>query len=317
MATASTIREIKAPAMAPGPVPLPKPRRTGRDRLERRDALLFLSPWIIGFILFTAGPIIASLVLSFCKWDVINPVEFVGLANFRQMFNDRLLYISLVNTVVYAGMFIPGSIIVALSLAMLLNQKLPGMRVFRTIFYLPTLTQGVATFTLWSVVFEKQNGLLNRGLRVFIDDPPGWLVDPAWAKPALVIMALWSVGGMMLIFLAGLQNIPRQLYEAADIDGAGRIGRFFNVTLPMLSPVIFFNTIMATIGSFQVFSAAFVLTGGGPSNSTMFYVYYLFNRAFVYFNMGYASAMAWLLFVIMLALTLIQMYVGKKWVHYG
>jgi multiple sugar transport system permease protein len=148
-------------------------------------------------------------------------------------------------------------------------------------------------------------------------DPPGWLINPAWAKPALVFMALWSVGGMMLIFLAGLQNIPQQLYEAAGIDGAGWWRRLWHVTVPMLSPVLLFNTIMATIASLQVFAAAFVLTGGGPSNSTLFYVYYLFNRAFVYFNMGYASAMAWLLFLIALALTLLQMYAGRKWVHYG
>ena len=290
---------------------------TPRQRREAFEALLFLSPWIVGFVLFTAGPILASIVLSFFKWDVISPARFVGLANYQYLFQDRLLVKSLVNTVVYAAMYIPGAIVVALALAMLLNQQLRGMRLFRTIFYIPTLTQGVATFTLWSIVFEPEIGLLNRGLRVFTDRPPGWLTDPAWAKPALVIMALWSVGGMMLVFLAGLKNIPEQLYEASEIDGAGPVKQFWHVTIPMLSPTIFFNTIMATIGSFQVFAAAFILTGGGPSNATLFYVYYLFNRAFVYFNMGYASAMAWLLFVIALALTLAQMWAGRKWVHYG
>jgi multiple sugar transport system permease protein len=206
---------------------------------------------------------------------------------------------------------------VALGLAMLLNQKVKGMPVFRTLFYLPTLTQGVATYTLWSVVFEPEAGPLNRFLRHFMANPPGWLIDPAWAKPALVVMALWAVGGTMLIFLAGLQGVPASLYEAAEIDGAGSWARFRHVTLPMLSPTIFFNVIMTTIGSFQVFGAAFILTGGGPSNSTLFYVYYLFNRAFVYFNMGYASAMAWLLFAIVLALTLFQMKMAPRWVHYG
>jgi multiple sugar transport system permease protein len=286
-------------------------------RRDTRDALIFLAPWIIGFVLFTAGPIITSLALSFCRWDVISPARFIGIANYRQMFHDRLLGVSLINTLVYAAMFIPSSILVSMTLAMLLNQRLRGMRFFRTVFYLPTLTQGVATFAVWSVVLEQENGLLNRALRHVMREPPGWLTDPAWAKPALVFMALWSVGGMMLIFLAGLQNIPQQLYEAAGIDGAGRWRLFRHVTLPMLSPTLFFNTIMATIASLQVFSAAFVLTGGGPSNSTLFYVYYLFNRAFVYFNMGYASAMAWLLFLIALALTLVQMYAGRKWVHYG
>jgi multiple sugar transport system permease protein len=288
------------------------------ERREAWEALVFLSPWILGFVLFTAGPVVASMAMSFCRWDVINPAKFVGLANYRRLFEDPLLVKSLLNTVVYALMYIPSAVVVALGMAMLLNQKLVGMRVFRTLFYLPTLTQGVATFTLWSVIFEPENGLMNRTLRtVGIADPPRWLLDPAWAKAALVIMALWSVGGMMLIFLAGLQNIPSQLYEAASIDGAGGARRFWNVTVPMLSPTIFFNAIMATIGAFQVFAAAFVLTQGGPSNSTLFYVYYLFNRAFVYFNMGYASAMAWLLFVIVLVLTLFQMWVGKKWVHYG
>ena len=292
-------------------------RRTARERREAWEALAFLSPWILGFLLFTGGPIIYSLMLSFYKWDVISPAEFVGLANYRQMLHDRLLLKSLVNTLVYAAMYLPASIALSLGLAMLLNQKLRGMRVFRTIFYLPTLTQGVATFTLWGVVFEPETGLLNRVLRNVVNNPPKWLLDPAWAKPALVLMSLWSVGGMMLIFLAGLQNIPRQLYEAAEIDGAGPWRRFWNVTVPMLSPTIFFNMIIATIASFQVFAAAFVLTEGGPSNSTLFYVYYLFNRAFVYFNMGYASAMAWLLFLIVLVLTLIQIRAGRKWVHYG
>jgi len=322
MTTTNTTVEANAPTIV---APLSavsaavRRKRPGshKGRRDTRDALIFLSPWIVGFVLFTAGPIVASLVLSFCRWDVISPAKFVGLANYRQMFHDRLLGLSLVNTLVYAAMFIPGSIVVSLGLAMLLNQRLRGMRVFRTIFYLPTLTQGVATFAVWSVVFEQQNGLINRALATFMSDPPGWLIDPAWAKPALVIMSLWSAGGMMLIFLAGLQNVPRQLYESAAIDGAGALRQFTSVTLPMISPVMFFNLIMATIASLQVFAAAFILTGGGPSNSTLFYVYYLFNRAFVYFNMGYASAMAWGLFVIALALTLAQMWVGRKWVHYG
>jgi len=298
----------------PHPNPFPAYRERGSDT---RDALVFLSPWIIGFVLFTAGPIIASLVLSFCRWDVISPAKWIGLANYRQMFHDRLLVVSLVNTLAYAAMFIPGSIVVSLALAMLLNQRLPGMRLFRTIFYLPTLTQGVATFTLWSVALDEQNGLINRALRHVVRDPPGWLTDPTWAKVALVLVALWSVGGMMLIFLAGLQNIPRQLYEAASIDGAGKWRQFTSVTLPMLSPTILLNMIMATIGAFQVFAAAYILTNGGPARSTLFYAYYLFNRAFVYFNMGYASAMAWLLFLIILALTVLQLRYARKWVHYG
>jgi multiple sugar transport system permease protein len=290
---------------------------TGREKREAMEALGFLTPWIIGFVLFTAGPVIGSLVLSFFRWDVISSAEFIGLANYRELLRDPTLRLSLYNTAVYAAMMIPGSIGIALGMAMLLNQRLPGMKIFRTIFYLPTLTQGVATFVLWRIVYDADDGPINRFLRHFMSHPPGWLVDPYWSKFAIVVMNLWSVGGMMLIFLAGLQGIPQQLYEAASIDGAGASRRFFNVTLPMLSPTIFLNMIVATIGTFQVFAAAFILTGGGPQKSTLFYAYYLFNRAFVYFNMGYASAMAWLLFLIILLLTGIQIRYARKWVHYG
>jgi multiple sugar transport system permease protein len=258
--------------------------------------------------------------MSFYRWDpsdLNNPTQFIGLANFRELFRDEMLRLSLYNTILYAAMYIPAVICTALALAMLLNQQLPGMRVFRTILYLPTITQGVATFTLWRIVYDADNGPVNRFLRLFMDNPPGWLIDPNWSKPAIVLMNLWSVGAMMLIFLAGLQNIPRQLYEAASIDGAGRWRQFTNITLPMLSPTILLNMIMATIGAFQVFAAAYILTQGGPARSTLFYAYYLFNRAFVYFNMGYASAMAWLLFLIILVLTALQLRYARKWVHYA
>lgn len=293
---------------------------TARERREAWEAVAFLSPWIVGFVLFIGGPIVVSLVMSFYRWDpsdLNNPTQFIGLANFRALVRDEMLWLSLYNTLVYVAMYVPAAITTALALAMLLNQQLPAMRAFRTILYLPTITQGVATFTLWRIVYDADRGPINRFLRLFTDDPPGWLIDPAWSKPAIVLMSLWSVGGMMLIFLAGLQNVPRQLYEAASIDGAGRWRQFTNVTLPMLSPTILLNMIMATIGAFQVFAAAFILTGGGPAHSTLFYAYYLFNRAFVYFNMGYASAMAWLLFVIILFLTMVQLRYARRWVHYG
>jgi multiple sugar transport system permease protein len=293
---------------------------TRREKREVYEALAFLSPWIVGFLLFTAGPIVASLVMSLYRWDpsdLNDPTRFIGLANYRELFRDEVLRLSLYNTILYAAMYIPAAVATALALAMLLNQQLPGMRVFRTILYLPTITQGVATFALWRIVYDAENGPINRFLRLFVENPPGWLIDPAWSKPAIVLMNLWSVGGMMLIFLAGLQNIPRQLYEAASIDGAGRWRQFFSVTVPMLSPTILLNMIMATIGAFQVFAAAYILTNGGPARSTLFYAYYLFNRAFVYFNMGYASAMAWLLFLIILALTALQLHYSRKWVHYA
>lgn len=290
---------------------------TRKERREALEALAFLSPWLIGLLLFTGGPVIASAVLSFFDYDAVTAPKFIGLGNYRHLFEDKLLFKSLINTAIYAILYIPCAVCMALGMAMLLSKALPGMRVFRTIFYLPTLTQGVATFTLWSFVFEPGVGPLNRGLRAIgITHPPDWLNDPAWTKPALVLMAIWSVGGMMLIFLAGIQNIPTQLYEAAEIDGAGPLSRFRNVTVPMLSPTIFFNMVISTIGAFQVFAAAWILTGVGPRQSTLFYVYHLWKKAFEEFAMGYASAMAWLLFGIVLVLTLFQMWAGKKWVHY-
>ena len=285
---------------------------------------MFISPWIIGFIVFAAGPVIASLALSFCKWDILTPVQFVGLKNYAKMTNDPLIKKSLINTLYYASAAIPLGMIGALSSALLLNQKLKGMRVFRTLFYVPSVTSGVATLILWTLIFNPELGLLNRVLRhqvpflnvPFIADPPKWLGDPHWAMPAFIIMALWGVGGGMLIYLAGLQGIPEELYEASLLDGANARQKFWYVTIPLLSPTIFFNLIMSIIGSFQVFNAAFIMTGGGPMNATLFYVLYLFQNAFQYFRMGYASAMAWLLFIIILTLTLIQFKIAPKWVHY-
>jgi multiple sugar transport system permease protein len=290
---------------------------TRRERREAWEALAYLSPWIVGFLVFTAGPILGSLGLSFFRWDVITPARFVGAANYREIVRDPLILKSLGNTLYYVALFLPLSNLAALGMAMLLNQKVRGLGIFRTLFYIPTLTQGIATFTLWAAIYEPETGLMNRFLRHFIANPPGWLIDPACSKPALVIMGLWAVGGTMLIYLAGLQGVPAALYEAAELDGAGPWQSFRNVTLPLLSPTIFFNVVMATIGGFQVFGAAWILTGGGPSNSTLFYVYYLFNRAFVYFNLGYASAMAWLLFAVVLAVTVFQLRMAPKWVHYG
>jgi len=331
------------------------------SKLQRQEAIhgfLFISPWVIGFIFFAAGPVIASLVLSFCRWDVLTSAEFVGIKNYAKMVRDPLIQKSLLNTLYYAAFAIPLGMVGALGTALLLNQKLRGMRLFRTLFYVPSVTAGVATYLLWAWIFNPEIGLLNRVLRhpvfrirvpwpdfsqagdtlqklftgdmswsVFsnvvnlkfipiVANPPGWLTDPQWAMPALIIMALWGVGGGMIIYLAGLQGIPEELYEAALLDGAGLVQKFRYVTIPLLSPTIFFNLIMSIIGSFQVFGAAFVMTGGGPLNATLFYVLYLFQNAFMYFRMGYAAAMAWLLFLIILVLTLIQFKIAPRWVHY-
>lgn len=294
--------------------------RGNTSALARKEATagwLFISPWLVGFLVFAAGPILASLALSFCYWDAITPPKFAGAANYARLFRDPLLSRSLYNTVYYAVFAVPLGMVGALSLALLLNQKLRGMGVFRTLFYLPAVTSGVATYLLWTWLFNPQLGLINRFLRHFTSSPPLWLSSPDWAMPALIIMSLWGTGGAMLIFLAGLQNIPEQLYEAATIDGASSWRQFLHVTLPLLSPTIFFNLVMAVIGSFQVFSAAFIMTSGGPSNATLLYVLYLFQNAFMYFRLGYASAMAWLLFLIVLTLTLLQFRMSKRWVHYG
>lgn len=310
-----------------------KKRPSRRERIEAFQGFLFILPWIIGFLVFAAGPVFASLALSFCKWDILTPAQFVGFKNYAKMTADPLIRKSLANTLYYASAIIPLGMVGALGTALLLNQKLKGMRLFRTLFYVPSVTAGVATYLLWSWIFNPNLGLLNRVLRYqipwpdfsggigikyipLVANPPGWLTSPEWAMPALIIMALWGVGGGMLIYLAGLQGIPEEYYEAAMLDGASTTQKFWHVTIPLLSPTIFFNLIMSIIGSFQVFGAAFVMTGGGPSNATLFYVLYLFQNAFMYFRMGYASAMAWLLFIIILTLTLIQFKIAPKWVHY-
>ena len=291
------------------------------EREDRRDFWLMLSPWLIGFAVFGAGPILASLVMSFTDYSLFTDAKGVGLANYKELlFGDRLIWKSLWNTLFYVVFAVPLGMIFSLSLAMLLNQKVRGLSVWRTIFFLPTLVSGVAMAVLWRWIFNPDIGLLNTLLRPILDlldlPDPQWLLDPALAKPAYVMMSLWGVGGGMIVFLAGLQGVPNHLYEAATIDGASRPRQFWHVTLPMLSPVILFNLTMGLIGSFQIFAQAYVMTGRGPKNATLFYVLYLFDQAFRYFRMGYASAMAWILFFLVLIVTLVQLWFSKKWVHY-
>jgi multiple sugar transport system permease protein len=286
----------------------------------RRETLwgyIFVAPWIIGFLIFTLGPVIASFALSFTDYELIVAPVWVGLKNYRTLLTqDRLFGLSLYNTAYYSFFSVPLGIIVAFLLAMLLNVQLPGMKVYRTVFYLPTVTSGVAVSILWIWLFNPQFGLINYLLRSIGLPAPGWLVDPTWSKPAFILMSLWGVGGTAVIFLAGLQGVPRSLYEAAEIDGANAWAKFWNVTVPMMSSVIFFNLIMGIIGSFQVFTSAYVMTRGGPQNSTLFYVLYLFKKGFGMLQMGYAAAMAWILFLIILLLTLIQFRLAERWVYY-
>ncbi len=291
-------------------------------REDRRDFWLFLSPWLIGFLFFGAGPIFASLLLSLTDYSIFRPPRYVGLQNYKELLaGDPLIYKAFWNTLFYTVFAVPLGTAAALLVAMLLNQKVRGLSVWRTIYYLPCVVSGVAMGVLWRWIFNPEIGLANALLRPFLrvfDLPdPKWLLDPNLAKPAYVLMSLWGIGGGMIIFLAGLQGVPTHLYEAAEIDGAGRWSKFWNVTLPMLTPVVFFSLTMGFIGSFQIFAQAYVMSGRGVANSTLFYVLYLFDQAFRYFRMGYASAMAWVLFGIVLIVTVIQFSLAKRWVFYA
>ncbi|HOE65060.1 MAG TPA: extracellular solute-binding protein [Candidatus Hydrogenedentes bacterium] len=289
---------------------------TALQRHENRMGPIFISPWLIGFVVFTAGPMVFSLAMSFCDYDVIHKARWVGLQNYNfLMFHDPLFIKSLNNTLYMVG-FIFVHMAIALGIALLLNTKVKGMPIYRTVFYLPAITPAVAASVLWYALLNP-DGLINDGLRwLGMANPPLWLGSPVWSKPAIVLMGIWSAGGGMIMWLAGLQGIPTHLYEAASIDGASKWRQFWSVTLPMLTPYMFFSFVTGIIGVFQIFAQALILTKGGPADSTMFYVYYLFNNAFRYFKMGYASAMAWILFAIVLALTLLQTKLAKKWVHY-
>ncbi|MBI5092879.1 MAG: extracellular solute-binding protein [Candidatus Hydrogenedentes bacterium] len=288
----------------------------GYFRHEFHAGYLFASPWFLGFVVFGGGPILFSLLMSFCDYDAFTPPRFVGMKNYVEMFtDDPLFYKSLGNTA-YMTLGIPLSMAAGLAIAMLLNYSVRGMAVYRTFYYLPSIMPAVAGAILWMWIFNPQQGLLNTLIGKLGIPGPFWLQSETWSKPALIVMGLWGAGGGMIIWLAGLKGIPAHLYEAAILDGAGRFRCFRHVTLPMLSPYIFFNLIMGVIGTFQIFTQAYIMTQGGPVDSTMFYAYALFNYAFKYMRMGYASAMAWVLCAIVLALTVMQLRLSKRWVHY-
>jgi multiple sugar transport system permease protein len=303
---------------AAGTLARPAPAR--RRWLTRNDVwgYAFLSPWLIGFLVFTLFPFVASLFLSLTNWQIVGSWRFVGLRNFITLLTggDVLFLQALRTTGIYVLFHVPGVQIIALALALLLNQRLRGLSAYRTIFYLPAVTAGVATSFLWAQIFASNGGLLNTGLGLLGIQGPNWLYSMEWSLPALIIMSFWNVGTIMLIYLAALQGVPRHLYDAAMIDGAGLWGRFLHVTVPMITPAIFFNVVQGIIGSFQVFTAAFIITAGGPANATLFYSLYLYRVAFQQMQMGFASALAWILFVIILAATIVQLLVAKYWVYY-
>jgi multiple sugar transport system permease protein len=298
-------------------------RRPTLARREARWALLFLVPWIIGFLVFYAGPMIASLWLSFTDYDIVNPPQFVGLDNFRQLLADPMVARSLRNTVYYTVLHVPLTMAISLGLALLLNRvgRLSGF--FRTVFYLPVMTPAVAVGILFLLLLNTQDGLVNGFLGWFGIDGPSWTTDPDWVMPGIVLMSLWSLGSTVIIYLAALQNVPRELHEAATVDGAGPWQRFRSVTLPMISGALFFTLVVNTIAALQMFTEVYTMYFGNQStqqrfdaDASTFYVIYLFQQAFQFLHMGYASALAWLLFVVILVITVVQVRLSKRWVYY-
>ncbi len=297
-------------------------RRATQGGLRRREALegyLLVSPWILGLVVFTLGPLIASLYLSLTEYNVLRPPRFIGLENYtKALFDDPVFWKSIERTVLYGLLSVPLGVAASLGCALLLNRGLRGTNLFRTLFFLPSLTPIVAGAILWTWIFQPEVGLANYLLATVGVQGPRWLASYDWAIPGLVIIALWgSVGGSrMIIFLAGLQGVPQELYDAAAIDGANTLQKFRYVTLPMISPTIFFNLVLGIIAAFKVFAVAYVATQGGPAYATWFYVYNLWNQAFKYSQMGYASALAWIFCVIILAFTYVQLRWSRRWVHY-
>lgn len=285
-------------------------------RREAIDGYLFIAPWLIGFVVFVSGPMIASLALSFMSWDLFSDPEWVGFENYQRLAEDRLVITSLKNTAFYTFLSVPINLAVALMAALLLNAQVKGQSFFRTAFYLPAVMPVVANAVLWFWILNPEVGLANAVLDGLGLPQSQWLFDADTAKPTFILMGLWGVGNTMIIFLAGLQGIPASLYDAAHIDGANAWQRFRAVTVPMLSPVILFNLVLGVIGSFQIFTSAYLLTDGGPNNATLFSVLYLFRLAFEQFQMGYASAFAWLIFAIILVFTLIQLKFSQRWTYY-
>ena len=289
-------------------------------RLSRRETwagLAFVSPWIVGLGVFLLYPILASLYYSFCDYSVFYKARFIGVANYIDIAGDKVFWKSLVNTLFFAALSVPLGLLLAFGLAMLLNSEVRGLTIYRTIFFLPALVPMVALAVLWLWIFNGEYGVLNTAISGLGLPSPGWLTDPAWSKPALVLLSMWGVGYAMVIFLAGLQDVPVHLYEAADLDGATWWHKIRHVTLPMVSPVILFNGIMGIIGSLQYFAIPYIMTPNGqPARSAYFYAMYLYDNAFAYIKMGYASAMAWILFLVIFALTLLSLRLASRYVHY-
>lgn len=287
---------------------------------ENLYGYLFILPWIIGFLSLILGPMLFSLYGSFTNYNVTSTMDFVGFQNYEEMFlHDSLFWTSLYNTLYFVIFSVPLTTIAAIFISVLVNQNLPGMKFFRTVFYLPAILSGVGVYLLWMQLLDPSTGLINSFLSLFGISGPNWLFDAGWAKPSLILMKLWSAGGAMLLYLSAMQGISKTLYEAAVMEGASRVQMFFKVTLPMISPIIFFDVITSTIGSFQIFQEAYIMSSdsaGSPENSLLFFNLHMWIKAFNVFDMGYAMAMSWILFIIVLILTLINFRFAKYWVHY-
>jgi multiple sugar transport system permease protein len=294
-------------------------------RREAWEGYAFAAPWIGGFLMLTAGPMLFSIWLSFHRWNVLQPAHYVGAFNYVYAAHDQRFWTALRNTAAYALVGVPLGQVVALGLAVLLNQQVRGQGFFRTVFYLPSVIAGVATAMVWTLLLHPDAGAVNlvlRGLHLPEKSMPGWFTSPSWwppgAMPGLILMSVWGTGAAMIIYLAGLQNVPQDLVEAAEIDGATAPQRFRHLTIPMLTPTIFFNVVMGIIGSFQVFTSSYVVSNGtgGPADATLTYVLYLYKHAFEQFHMGYAAALAWIMFAILMSITLLVFKSSGRWVYY-
>lgn len=298
---------------------IPTARRQRRYRLarsEERYGWLFAAPWIIGFLLFTLGPMAASAVMTFTDWSILKPPVFVGFQNYAALMDDPLVWHSFRLTTLYAVGYVPLNAALGLGLAVLLNQRISLLRFYRTAYYMPSVLSGVAVAVMWRLIFSADFGLLNYLLSFVGIQGPAWLSNPQWVLPAFIIMALWHFGGSVVLYLAGLQGIPTDLYEAAAVDGATGWHKFLRITVPLMTPVIFFQVIIGTINALQTFTQAFIMTKGGPMNASLFVVLYLYQKAFESFQMGYASLIAWLLFLYILVLTLVLLRTSDRWVYY-
>ncbi len=302
--------------VAARPVAVEKRARMTQRTRDNIAGFLFISPWLIHFLFLIAFAMLFSFGISLTETDLLSGAKFVGLANYTRMWDDELFWKAFGVTAYYTFALVPTSIVISLAIALLMNQKIAFQGVWRTLYYLPSVVQGVAVALLWGYVLNPRFGLLNAGLRAIGIEGPNWLYSEQWAVPGFILMGLWGAGGAMLLYLAGLQGIPTPLYEAAEIDGANSWNRFRHITIPMLTPTIYFNLLINIIASFQVFTQVYVLTNGGPNNATLTQVLYIYRKGFQNFQFGYASALAWVLFLVIMLFTILVVRSSDGWVHY-